>query len=769
LNFPNTLIPKTLDNLAAAISFELADLSEIAIQEALKKIKQRLGTIDSAIYLVPQIPVSNSELFKNNLSEQILKHLFFLSKHLQPEVTKNRFKDNERHSFTIVTHMDGQLGIGGFQWYDAVQGGYYGLLKTINVEWESVYSRIIDLAPSLTIEDQSDNIANELFDSNISLLEVGYAGNIRHTIGTSTQNHPELNSDPGLDINLSDVFIVPGGGKGVTAACVVQMAMKFKNKFILIGRSEILANEPQWAKGCEEINDFKKNYIDFLKSNGEKPIPKNVEIAVRNVRASREISNTIQKIESAGSQVNYYKADITNLEKMQQIVEKAQDQMGQITGVLHGAGVLADKHLHKKTEFDYDRVYQTKIKGLDVLMKSVEIKQLKHLILFSSAAGFYGNEAQSDYALANEVLNKTGHLIKQMNPDCHVISANWGPWDMGMVTPQLKKLFNERGIKVIPESAGTEILCNELSNLNKNLNQIVVGSSMVVAVKPDFNKQPSIINRTIDLNSNPTMIDHVIGGEAVLPVIFALSWIADCCMNQYPGYHFYQCQDMRVLKGIVLKQGEAHDYQMELIQLPETNTDEIQISVSVSSHSDRRFPVFHYKCNITLKRFIRPAPVHFLSTAMEDSLINKPEFYKDGTLFHGPSLQGIKKVLSMDDQSFIVNCICPFVSPEQQGQFPVTAMNQYVADIMLQSVVVWARKQYDLASLPLKIGYGIFYKSVAFGKRYIIDVEVVKKSKAKVISNIKCVDQQGHIFMELFDVEITLSKSLNQKFLENKM
>ena len=123
----------------------------------------------------------------------------------------------------------------------------------------------------------------------------------------------------------------------------------------------------------------------------------------------------------------------------------------------------------------------------------------------------------------------------------------------------------------------------------------------------------------------------------------------------------------------------------------------------------------------------------------------------------------------MDDQNFIVNCICPFVSPEQQGQFPVTAMNQYAADIMLQSVVVWARKQYDLASLPLKIGYGTFHKSVEFGKRYIIDVEVTKKNKTKVISNIKCVDQQGHIFMELSDVEITLSKSLNQKFLENKM
>lgn len=769
LNYPKSFLPKSSDNLDTNVSIELVDLSESAIQEALRIIKQQLGTIDSAIYLIPQTPVSNGELANNPISEQFLKHFFFLSKHLQSDLTRNRFNGNERHSLTIVTHMDGQLGIGGAQWYDALQGGYYGLVKTINVEWEFVFSRILDLAPSLTTEVQAENIGNELFDANINLIEVGYAGNNRHTIGTLTQNHPKLNADPGLDVKPSDVFMVPGGGKGVTAACVIQMAMKFKNKFILIGRSEILADEPQWAKNCEGINDLKMNLINFLKSNGEKPVPKNVETTVRNILASREISHTIQKIKSTGSQVSYYKADITNLKEMLQIAKKAQNQMGQITGILHGAGVLADKHLNKKTESDYDRVYKTKIKGFNALMKSVEIKELKHLILFSSAAGFYGNEAQSDYALANEILNKASYLVKQLNPDCHVISANWGPWDLGMVTPQLKKLFKERGIKVIPESAGTEILCNELSNVNKNHNQIVVGSSMVVPVKPDFNKQPPVINRTIDLGSNPTMTDHVIGGEAVLPVVFALSWIADCCMNQYPGYHFYQCQDMQVLKGIIFKPGVTHDYQVELIQLPDTNTDVIQMAVSVTSSSGGRLPVFHYKCKITLKREIEQAPVHFLPTAMDDNQVNIPQFYDDGTLFHGPSLRGIKKVLSLDDQNFVGNCVCPSIAFEQQGQFPITAMNHYVADIMLQSVVVWARKQYDFASLPLKIGKGTFYKLAEFEKEYIIDVEVIKKSKAKVISNIKCVDQQGQIFMELSEVEVTLSKNLNQKFLENRI
>lgn len=768
LNFPTTLIPQKIDHPVSALSIEMAELSEQAIQEALQKIKQQSGTIDSVIFLVPRILTSQSEIFKSSLSEQVLKHLFFVSKHLQSELTQNRFKGSERHNFLIVTHMDGQLGLSGNQWYDPIQGGYFGLLKTINVEWESVFTRIIDLSSALSTQKQADYISNELFDPNLNLIEVGYSGNSRHTIGTVTKNHPVLNSETALDISHSDTFIVPGGGKGVTASCVIEMAKKYKNKFILIGRSEIIAEEPEWAVDCSKINALKKNYINFLKSSGEKPVPKNVDVAVRNILSSREINDTIQKIESSGSQVSYYTADITDLAIMQQIIGKVQNRIGQITGVLHGAGVLADKHLHKKTESDYDRVYQTKIKGLQVILKTLDIQKLKHLVLFSSAAGFYGNEAQSDYALANEILNKTGHLIKQLNPNCHVISVNWGPWDMGMVTPQLKNLFNERGIKVIPESVGTEILCNELSNLNKNINQIVVGSSMMTPVQPDQKKQV-VVKRSLDLKSNPTISDHVIGGEAVLPIVFALSWMADSCSNQYPGYSFYQCRNMQVLKGIIFQREQTDDYQMEITQLVTTNIDSIDLAVSVNSQGKGRLPVFHYKCEITLKKTVEPAPVHFLTAAMEDSAIEKPAFYKDGTLFHGPSLQGIKKVLVIDEQMMVLNCSNPATTAKQQGQFSIKAMNHYVADVMLQAVVVWARKQYGNASLPLKIAKGIFYKPAPFEQETIIEVEITEKSKVKVISNIKCVDQQGGIYMELSGVEITLSKGLNQKFLENRL
>ena len=58
---------------------------------------------------------------------------------------------------------------------------------------------------------------------------------------------------------------------------------------------------------------------------------------------------------------------------------------------------------------------------------------MTHLALFSSAAGFFGNAGQSDYAAANEVLNQYALQFSQKHPKCNVVSFNWGPWEGGMV------------------------------------------------------------------------------------------------------------------------------------------------------------------------------------------------------------------------------------------------------------------------------------------------------------------------------------------------
>jgi len=93
-------------------------------------------------------------------------------------------------------------------------------------------------------------------------------------------------------------------------------------------------------------------------------------------------------------------------------------------------------------------VYGTKVAGLRAVLTACDPRFLSHLIVFSSLAGFHGNRGQTDYASANEVLNKVrfidgvfrlthvsqaAHAVQARYPNCRARAFDFGPWGGGMV------------------------------------------------------------------------------------------------------------------------------------------------------------------------------------------------------------------------------------------------------------------------------------------------------------------------------------------------
>jgi NAD(P)-dependent dehydrogenase (short-subunit alcohol dehydrogenase family) len=243
---------------------------------------------------------------------------------------------------------------------------------------------------------------------------------------------------PRLSINPSTVILVSGGARGITAQCVIRLAARSQCKFILLGRSGFDENEPDWARDVSDEAELKRRVMSDLQARGEKPSPSKIQKVFKSIQSGREISETLRSVREAGGQAEYLSADITDRGALQEKLPEAINRMGPVTGIIHGAGSLADKLIEKKSEKDYDTVYSPKVDGLENMLACVPARQLDFLVLFSSIVGFFGNVGQSDYAIANETLNKTAYLIKCQNPACHVVSINWGPWDAGMVTPELK-------------------------------------------------------------------------------------------------------------------------------------------------------------------------------------------------------------------------------------------------------------------------------------------------------------------------------------------
>jgi NAD(P)-dependent dehydrogenase (short-subunit alcohol dehydrogenase family) len=276
-------------------------------------------------------------------------------------------------------------------------------------------------------------------------------------------------------IDSSSVILVSGGGRGITAQCAIQLAKRYQCKLILLGRSSVAKTEPEWAIDCFQESELKKRIMEAIIAQNEKPTPVKVQSIFKALSQAREINQTLSTIHQLGGKAEYLSVDITNLSTLQVEIDAVVQRLGKITGIIHGAGNLADKLIEDKSERDFELVYSTKVEGLENLLNCVCIDRLDFIVLFSSFVAFYGNPGQADYSLANEILNKFAHVLPKRHPSCHAISIGWGPWDGGMVSPQLKKKFEEKNIELIPFEVGCQILIDEINKPQKS-RQIIVRS-----------------------------------------------------------------------------------------------------------------------------------------------------------------------------------------------------------------------------------------------------------------------------------------------------
>ena len=355
-------------------------------------------------------------------------------------------------------------------------GGMAALARTAALEWPEMSVRCIDIA--VDPDDISGTTQRLLtaFRSTMNIVGVDLSGRLfsmqAEASSAQSLSQPTQVSTPALE---TDVWLVSGGARGVTASCIEALAQRIPGRFALLGRSE----PAPWPSDVAKTGDMKvlrRQLAARALAAGERPMPKDIERVARQVLAGQEIRETLARLESAGVSARYYPCDISDRQQVQEAVSRIQNELGQVTALVHGAGVLADSLLIDKTRPQFDRVFDTKVGGLQNLLAALGDRPLSHTALFSSAAAFYGNNGQSDYAMANEVLNRVAQSLKRRWPEATVKSFNWGPWDSGMVDETLAEYFEERGIGLIPVRDGASLFADQMLAGAEDV-EILVGDS----------------------------------------------------------------------------------------------------------------------------------------------------------------------------------------------------------------------------------------------------------------------------------------------------
>lgn len=754
LNLPGIGEPLTQN----AVSLEA--FSNEAVAEAVASVRSRHGEVGSFLHIHPHFEFQNGQFTQHFSTErQVLKALFFLAKHLQKPL--NALGKQQRANFMTVTRVDGQLGQGRRGNISVVGGGVKGLVKCLNLEWSPVFCRALDLQPELPAAKMAAQVMREWHDADVTHVEVAFSDAGRKT--TSVQP-VEVKEGRNITTTVTpdSVFLVSGGARGVTATCVIEMAKAFQCKFILLGRSSGDFDIPAYARNEREEGALKRLIMNDLKARGEKPSLPEVKRIYKNIVAKREIEDTVTQIKVYGGQAAYVQGDVTNPASFLPALKPVVQQFGNITGIIHGAGRLADKYIQDKTEADFENVLSVKLDGLLSLLQAVDIHRLDHLILFSSVAGFYGNVGQTDYAIANEILSQAARLFKVNHPETHVSAINWGAWDSGMVSGELKAQFEAAGVSLVNSEGGAAMLVNELNIDYAGQPQVIIGGTLPAAVSYlDGNLKTHRIHRKLTLDDNPFLTHHVIQGKAVLPVVNAVGWMAQTAEKLYPDFRVFKVEDTRLFKGIVFDGSQKEDYIVELKE-QEKNETQIRFEATVLSEGGK-LPTYHYKASVILinGKTEPEAPKFVPQLSGTYEATDGATLYQDGSLFHGKYFQGIRRILDLTEQQMVLSCQAPAVPPAEQGQFPVRSVNTFFADIQYQGMVVWVERFKDGAkSLPLQTDSVTIYKPVPFEKELFVHVNIREASDFKMVADCTVYDEAGTVYKETRGAAVTVSKEL---------
>ena len=666
-----------------------------------------------------------------------------------------------------VTRLDGGLGFVSYaSEHTPVQAGLCGLMKTAAREWPEVRARIVDIDPAMDVSNAAEKIVDEIFFA--GPLEVGITSDHRRTIALekTTIVQPEIRQD------MKDgLVVVTGGARGVTAECAYAMAVTHGCSLLLLGRTPEPQPEPDWLEGLRSEAEIKKELAS--RSTGGAS-PRVIGEKCRQILADREVRDNLVKIRNLGVTVFYHAADIRDAGSVREAIQNVVQKAGPITGIIHGAGVLADAMIEDKTLEQFQKVYQTKVLGIQNILSQVDGSCLKFICLFSSTTARFGRSGQVDYSMSNEVLNKLAQSFARRHPSCRVVSFNWGPWDGGMVHEGLKKIFQKEGIGLIPLKQGASLLVSEIQNKSADVEISVLRSGSQVPTETEntaVNKPQGYqesFERKLDLEGHPFLEHHVFDGRPVLPMAVILEWLAHAAIHQHPGYQFAGCEDFRILHGVICDQQESWNLRFNCGE-PVVHDGTLVVPVEMRGTRTSGKEVLHARAEIHLAEQLAASPSNIRSITAPKVDYSIESLYQE-VLFHGPMMQPLEVVESCGERG-IVSQIVGAPDPSVWIRQPLRQkwiVDPLAVDAVLQLMIVWTTKNQGMGSLPCRIGSLKLFKKPFANQKLRAIVEMKKANDLHAVADVDLVDANNALVMRLEGVEGVLDSSLSRAFRRNR-
>ncbi|MFG2178132.1 beta-ketoacyl synthase N-terminal-like domain-containing protein [Streptomyces abikoensis] len=680
----------------------LTDWAEDTLAARLAELLADGTRLDLCVLPVSREPDDSDDSGETNADRIItrLRHAILVAKHTRPAL-EAAARTGTRAGLVTVTRLDGALGYAGSggDTAAALAGGLGGLVKTLALEATTLFCRALDLAPGLSDEDAGAAFATELADLAGDVREVG--------VDTTGRRAPRVSGTPwprspvtATEVELSedDVLLVTGGAGGVTAWCVEELVRAHRCGCVLLGRTP-LTDEPAWAAaldGPEELRAaLEARARDAGEDPGEEPARTRVEEELALLVRQRGIRAFLATLRSYGAEAVYAAADVRDPDAVAAALAPYADR---ITGVLHGAGVLRDRPLAETDPDGIAAVVDTKPAGLRNVLAPLDAARLRHLVLFTSVAGIWGNLRQADYALANEALNRFGCAWQAARPHCRVVPIAFGPWTEGMAA-DLHQIFTEVGVPVLSREEGCARFL-ELMAPGRGGGVALVGPTEALFQRCDPLPDAGLTAYRVltGLGDEPVLRAHRVVGVPILPMTAAVGWALGAVERAHGGARpVVECRDIRIAQAITFPPGHPERFRVRLERDARQAVVPF-VRVSVDDAGEQGKPRFEGRFRLA----DRPGEAPVTSLPPRTFTDAPHPGYRDGRLFHGAALNGLRDVLEESPGHLVITARMP--DPAfARGAFAGRLYSPALADLLMQGALLTLLALADGEEIPVPV------------------------------------------------------------------
>ena len=143
------------------------------------------------------------------------------------------------------------------------------------------------------------------------------------------------------------------------------------------------------------------------------------DVAINYVSDKTDVEGIKKEFEDMGVKCLMVKADVSNEEDVNNMVESVISEFGKIDVLVNNAGITKDTLLMRMSKEDFDKVIDINLKGTFLVTKAVTKYMMKKrcgsIINLASVVGVVGNSGQSNYSASKAgVIGFTKSVAKEL-------------------------------------------------------------------------------------------------------------------------------------------------------------------------------------------------------------------------------------------------------------------------------------------------------------------------------------------------------------------